>query len=177
MARDEIVVGLLRSLEFANGGGDVGAGTSVTPGDRLFVMSDLWHGVCGAGCREGRPGAECISPYAELERLLRRGGPMERVCPSQRWHVLMRYVDCERRPLRVRVRYGKYVLPAYQAVVGDLVVPRVRATRKGDWEDRIVESWDPRVDLGKVRKGVAFLADRRVFRVPLQLPAELVVAA
>lgn len=164
----DVVVVLFRTLDDAILG-ERGNGTD-RASDRILLFDDLFHATCGTACLYRWPAAVCISPYAELLRLTRRPGPMHAAVGYERWNVMQRYRWCDRRPMKVRVQRGSYVLEPNQAVLGD-DGKRKRGTRQSDWPELIVETWAPAVDPAAVIVGLEWLVEH--FAVPLQLPKEV----
>jgi hypothetical protein len=146
--REQTIIDLLRvyrDLEGIGRTGD-GAGGSISDQARdkpLYMEGGDWE---ASGCDA-------------LDDLLRQ---MRSERPVQQWHLLERYVRCEVRPRRVKLERapgGKLRLPKPGAQT-DYLGGGVRLTEATSAGEQIVvvETWKPQVDLGKVRKGVTFIA-------------------
>ena len=115
------------------------------------MQNPMWHANCGKACMEGRPGTS-NSSYGELERCLRLMRERRR---HLYWHVAERFIRC-----RYRLTQGcSECRPPQATPYGVFHNHKVSGKlRKIPRTDIIEESWNPRVIVEMVDRGVAWLS-------------------
>lgn len=147
LSRKELLVELLSRFTEANGPDEMGEGSGYT-GDRLLLMSRLWHST---------------PSFKELERCMK---VMRVERPAEWWHIHERYLRCVRRQTMGCPECIKWT--------PENVRHRHYVNGKTRWVERapiIEERWNPRVDMVALDRGLDYLSAE--FRGEVFLPDEI----
>jgi hypothetical protein len=148
----------------------MGKGEGRGDGDRVPLMSSLWHASCPKNCIAR---GQCRSSYQKLEKLLAR---LKSEHPFWYWHVAQRYLNAIDRVIQVKVVRDKHgATPVIPAGVVERGAPAVRVGERT--ADVAVRIYDPSVNLDRVHQGVEWLAVELVKVDGVWLPSELLEAA